>query len=105
MSIPKKGSRRITVDALSYRWSVSQPALTAALTESNMSFAVEAELGGRTTLRVKTDMAYPDIWLGNRSPAITPSIVERAIRQALSQGWQPCQSGSAVEITICLAQA
>lgn len=93
------------VDSLSYRWSVSRPALTAALAATNMSFVVETEQGGRTTLLVKTDIAYPDIWLGNMSPAMTPAIVECAIRQALNQGWQPCQSGSAFEMTIRLAQA
>lgn len=95
----------MTVDSLSYRWSVSRPALTPASAESTVSFAVESEDGGRTTLLVQTDLAYPDIWLGNVTHAITPSIVEQAIRQALAQGWQPCRSGSAFDMTIRLAQA
>ena len=71
--------------------------------ETNLSFAVESESGGRTTLLVRTDIARPDIWLGNFTRAITPSVVERAIRQALMKGWYPSQCGSSFEMTIRLA--
>ena len=107
MSIAGKGSRRITVDSASYRWSVRpRPTYAQALLESCLSFAVDMEGGGQTTLLVKTDTPRPDNWLGslgNVSRAITPSVVERAIRQALVTGWQPGQCGSAFELTIRLA--
>ncbi|MCA1860485.1 hypothetical protein LE191_10265 [Janthinobacterium sp. HSC-3S05] len=103
MSIARKGSRRIIVDSLPYRWSVSLPTYTQAMGEANLSFAVESESGGRTTLLVRTDIARPDIWLGNFTRAITPSVVEHAIRQALMKGWYPSQCGSAFEMTIRLA--
>ena len=95
MAIPSKGSRRILVEGASYRWSVrARPTYTQAIAQGPLSFAVELEDSGRTTLVVTVNALRPDSWLGSTSAVITPAVVERAIRQALSQGWHPTQKGS-----------
>jgi hypothetical protein len=42
-----------------------------------------------TSLVVSVDAARPDNWMMADSRVISPSIVERAIRLALDQGWRP----------------
>ena len=104
MAITKKGSRRIVVDTMSYRWTIRpRPTYVQALAQAHMSFAVELESGGQTTLLVTVDVARPDNWMGAETQSVSPSIVARAIRQALSQGWYPADRGSAFEIAMSLA--
>jgi N-acetylmuramic acid 6-phosphate (MurNAc-6-P) etherase len=106
MAIPKKGSRRIVVDARAYGWLIwSRPAYAQALAESTLSFAVDCEEGGRSTLLVSTNMARPDNWLGVQAAGVTPWGVARAVRQALKQGWNPLQCAGAFELAIRLPAA
>jgi hypothetical protein len=106
MAIAKKGSRRIVVDSMPYRWTVRpRPAYTQALAQVNLSFAAELETDGRCILVVTVDAARPDNWLGIASGVVTPVVVERAIRLALQQGWTPGQCGSAFELTMLLSSA
>jgi len=101
MSIAQKGSRRIRVDSTTYRWAVRpRPTYMQALAQSNLSFAVELEGGGRTTLVVATYAAHPDNWMMAEACVISPSVVERAIRLALHQGWRPEEKGGAFEISL-----
>jgi hypothetical protein len=103
MAIAKKGSRRIVVDSTSYRWTVRpRPTYTQALAQANLSFAAEIETGGRSTLLVTVDAARPDNWIGAASCVVTPVVVERAIRQALRQGWNPAYCGGAYELALQL---
>ena len=95
MAIPKKGTRRIVVDATAYRWRVrSRPTYCQGNAWGNLSFAVELEDAGQTTLVVEVDASRPDNWVGAPSAVITPAIVERAIRNALQRGWRPHERGS-----------
>lgn len=95
MAIPKTGSRRIVVDAVAYRWTVrSRPSYVQGLAQSPLSFAVELEHAGKTTLVVTADVFRPDNWVLSRSGIVTPAVVERGIRSALQQGWQPAKQGS-----------
>lgn len=91
MTIPRKASRRIMVDAVPYRWAV-RPRLSAP--ETPLSFAVELEDAGGTTLVVTTDAVRPHSWFGPPGAVMTPAIVERVIREALQQGWRPLEKGS-----------
>ena len=68
-----------------------------------MTFAVELENGGQSTLLVRVDAARPDNWVGDQSGVISPVVVERAIRQALRQGWSPTERGGAYELAFSLA--
>lgn len=103
MTITKKGSRRIVVDTRAYRWLIrSRPTYAQALAESTLSFAVDCETGGRSTLLVSTNMARPDNWMGVQAATVTPWVVVHAIRQALRQGWSPMQCAGAFELAIRL---
>jgi hypothetical protein len=106
MAIAKKGSRRIVVDGVPFRWSVRpRPTYTQALAQGPLSFAVEMENSGHTTLVVTIDASRPDNWVLAQSSVVTPSLVERAIRQALNQGWRPTEKGSPYAIALSAAQA
>jgi hypothetical protein len=103
MAIAKKGSRRIVVDSIVYRWTVRpRPTYTQALAQANLSFAAEIETGGSSTLLVTVNAARPDNWVGTVSCLVTPAVVERAIRQALRKGWNPADCGSAHELEMQL---
>lgn len=104
MSITRKGSRRIVVDSTAYRWAVRpRPTYVQALAQAGMTFAVDLEDGGRTTLLVTLDVARPDNWMGEGSLTITPAVVERSIRLALGRGWSPGAPGRAFEFSCTLA--
>jgi hypothetical protein len=106
MAIAKKGSRRIVVEAIPYRWTVRpRPTYAQALACGHLSFAVEMEKTGRTTLVVTVGASRPDNWVASQSSVVTPSLVERAIRQALSQGWRPSERGSPHALVLSAAQA
>lgn len=101
MSIARKGSRRILVDSTAYRWVVRpRPTYTQALAQENLRFAVELEEFGRTSLVVTVDAARPDNWIMAEASVISPSVVERAIRLALDQGWRPGEAGSAYALSV-----
>lgn len=106
MAIAKKRSRRIVVEAVPYRWSVrSRPTYTQALAQASLSFAVELESFGRTTLVVTIDAPRPDNWLVSQGSVVTPAIVGHAIRQALRQGWRPEEEGSSYALALSAAPA
>jgi hypothetical protein len=94
MAIVKKGSRRIVVDGLEYRWRVRRkifidqglPPMTCSVQR-----AVDRPGSILVVCFPQTHPAY--VRPGEAIPA-TPSQVERAIRQALIQGWHPLQSGA-----------
>jgi len=95
MAITKKGSRRIIVDGSAYRWMLrSRPTYSQALGQNPLTFSVELEHGGQTTLVVTTDANRPDAWMDSTTTAITPSTVEGAVRYALRQGWRPSERGA-----------
>lgn len=106
MSIPRKGSRRIIVESKAYRWSVRRrPTYDQALAATDLTFAVELEVGGRSTLHVTAGAPRPDNWISAEAVTVSPSVVERAIGLALKQGWRPSEPGSAFELSIRPAQA
>jgi hypothetical protein len=67
-----------------------------------MTVAVDLENGGLTTLLVKLDVVRPDNWMNESSAPITPVVVERAIRKALTKGWNPTNRGGAFELACTL---
>lgn len=103
MAIQKTGSRRIVVDTVAYRWTVRpRPSYAQGLAQNPLSFVVELEHAGKTTLVVTTDVFRPDNWVLSRSGIVTPAVVERGIRKALQQGWQPAAQGSPHTLSIAI---
>jgi hypothetical protein len=95
MAIATKGSRRITIDEVQYRWSVRRkPTYSQGLCQSELTFSVMNETQPGTTLIVVLEGARPDNWLNQPGVSVTPSTVERAIRSALTRGWRSSEKGS-----------
>ena len=101
MSIVKKGSRRIVVDGVAYRWTVRpKPSYSQGNAWSNLTFAVQREMLGQSVLVATVGGARPDNWINVSSAVVTPALVEGAVRRALAQGWLPMQPGSPFVLTL-----
>jgi hypothetical protein len=102
MAIPKKGSRSINVDGREFLWRVrSKPTYSQAL-GARMTVAVmlAGPLGGGALL-INADFSRPDAWIPDpETVPVTPAMVAQSIRQALHDGWNPTQSGSAFEVAL-----
>jgi hypothetical protein len=97
MALNKKGSRRITVDGIEYRWRIRRkPSYMQELCWTPMTYAVEAANGGQsgTTLIVTSGRAHPSNWVGVEAEPIRPAHVAASIREARDQGWDPTRAGS-----------
>ncbi|MEU1731665.1 hypothetical protein [Streptosporangium sp. NPDC020145] len=101
MSIPKKGSRLITVDGVTYRWRIRRkPTYCQANSWGPLTFAVEpADVPGRVLL-VLLPCSRPDAWLGERAMAVRPALVSATIRRALARSWNPHQTGNAFTLSL-----
>ena len=73
MSIPKKGTRKITVDNVDYRWLVS-PGYEIGL-------GIVVESSELSDSRMITYVDHGNI--------VSPWLVRVAIKNAISKGWQP----------------
>lgn len=101
MAIANKGSRRIVVDGLAYRWSVrSRPTYDQGL-GAPLSFAVQsADAEQGQVLHVTLDAARPDAWLPAATVEVGPALVGEAIRRGLAAGWTPAAPGSAFALRL-----
>lgn len=89
------------VAGINYRWTVRpRPTYSQGLAWSPLTFAVELESSGQSVLIVTVDASRPDNWIGSDSMSITPALVDRAIREALHQGWCPAEKGKAYELSL-----
>ncbi|WP_299677864.1 hypothetical protein [uncultured Dokdonia sp.] len=101
MSIPKKGARKIQVDAISYRWFIRRKYVSA---DDQLVVVIEKEEDGECVLYVITGFLRPDgafEKIGTSTQGIvTPKDVETYIKTAIAKGWQPETKGSAFELRI-----
>jgi hypothetical protein len=101
MALPRKGSRRIAVDGLVFRWLVRRrPTYCQALGWSPLSFVVELADESGARLVVALPYAHPGNWLGLPSASVRPATVAAALRHALSAGWQPHRPGAAFTLAL-----
>lgn len=93
MGIAKKGSRRITVNDVPYRWVLSPD-------DGTMELIVE--LADEPGQRLEAVFLYHDLYepngAGNLSivgqrRSVSPGVVRKIIIAALTRGWQPSQRG------------
>jgi len=90
MSLPRKGSRRIVVDGVTYRWRIRQrPTYSQAALDHTLTLAVERESEKSSVLIVDLARAHPANWLGDPTTPVTPKEVAQRIREAISSGWRP----------------
>ncbi|CAL9327173.1 hypothetical protein [Streptomyces sp. SudanB182_2057] len=76
MALNKKGSRRITVDGIEYRWRIRRkPSYMQGLCWTPLTYAVEAASGSQpgTTLVVTSGQAHPSNWVGAEAVPIRPA--------------------------------
>ncbi len=94
MGIPKKGSRKISVDGIEFRWKIrKKPSYGQAIDESNLTAAIELYDSPRTTLIVTFPFTRPDSWISPSNDSVKPSDIKDSIIQAIQKGWNP-KSGS-----------
>ena len=96
MAIPKKGSRKIVVDEVEYRWMVrSKPTYSQGAFGDDMTAAVQLSKSPGAVLSITFPWMRCDNWIGNPEVPVTPKDIEACIRAALSEGWQSDVKGSA----------
>ena len=90
MAIPKKGSRKIIVTGVIYRWYIrKKPSYGQALSESNLTAVVELFENPVSLLTIDFNCFRNDSWIdpGNRN--VKPSHISEGIKMALIEGWLP----------------
>ncbi|GIH01365.1 hypothetical protein Pma05_79370 [Plantactinospora mayteni] len=101
MTLVIKGSRRITVDGVTYRWSIRRrPTYCQALGWSPLTFVVERAERPGAVMVASLPCAHPGNWLGIPSQPVLPGTVAVGVRQALVAGWQPSRPGPAFELCL-----
>ncbi|MER5640509.1 hypothetical protein ABT095_26615 [Kitasatospora sp. NPDC002227] len=94
MALARKGSRRIVVDGVEYRWRVSSKHWCCSHDPTTLGYAVEDAAHPGTTLVV--DTGRPVVARPTETPAevVLPREVAAGIRAALADGWTPRANGS-----------
>ena len=103
MALPKKGSREIQVDGVSYRWLVrsrstwNQQQASAYMSKSDsgkVRFVVELTNSPMSTLSVISRGWHKDIFRSwnieiteTEIASITPASVKKCVQHAISSGW------------------
>jgi hypothetical protein len=101
VTLTSKGSRRIVVDGLVFRWLVRRrPTYCQALGWSPLTFVAELLDESGAPLVVALPYAHPGNWLGLSSAPVRPATVAAGIHQALAAGWQPRRSGRAFALAL-----
>lgn len=100
MAIVKKGSRRIVVDDIEYRWKIRhrQTYVQGMFGTDKVACAVErvSDKPG-SILVIYFPQTHPGNWIGKPAVPLLPSQVAAAIRAALAAGWQPLEPGKPFE--------
>lgn len=100
MSLPRKGSRAITVDRVRYRWVATYASVTwcSAACPVRLTVLRAGGEGGQVLLARFAQSTGVDAagreWVFPRyGAAITPGVVADIIRAARAAGWDPDQTG------------
>ncbi|RPE33813.1 hypothetical protein [Kitasatospora cineracea] len=101
MALAKKGSRRIVVDGVEYRWRVSSKHWCCDHDPRPLGYAVEHAARPGTTLVV--DTGRPAVFPPEEVPEqlVLPGEVAAGVRVALADGWTPDADGS--PFVLCLS--
>ena len=99
MTLPKKGSRKIVVDGNNYRWYIrKKPTYNQAIDENNLTAAVELYKNPGSTLLIDFMCPRNDSWLSGGKVEIGPKHISIAVKQAISEGWEPDAAGCKFEL-------
>lgn len=85
MTIPRKGTRRIHLDGVAYRWRVHE-----LMAPYGLEVVVQEEGGRGAVLKLRSseDLA---------ATHLKPSYVVTQMRRAQAVGWTPLQPGATIE--------
>ncbi|MEV7780077.1 hypothetical protein [Kitasatospora sp. NPDC088351] len=100
MALAKKGSRRIVVDGVEYRWRVSRRHLCCDYEGGTLGYVAEEAARPGATLVVETGrraFVAPDLV---PDQVVLPGEVAAGIRAARSKGWTPSSSGSPFKLDL-----
>jgi hypothetical protein len=76
MALARRGSRRITVDGVTYRWRVrGRVTYARGLAWHPLTYAIEQDGTSGTTLVVTTNQPHPSNWFGIPGRAVLPADV------------------------------
>ena len=99
MAILKKGSRKIVVEEIKYRWNMRRkPTHAQADYSCSVSAAVELLENPGSVLHITFTGNNYNYDHGTEFP-VTPKDVEASIKSALNKGWQPEKSGATFEFS------
>ncbi|AZK97382.1 MULTISPECIES: hypothetical protein [Streptomyces] len=103
MALAKKGSRRIVVDGVEYRWRVSRKHWCCDYEGSTVGYVAEDATRPGTTLVVET--GRPAVLNPDMVPTevVLPREVAAGIRAARSKGWTPGSNGSPFKLHLSAA--
>ncbi|BAY82825.1 hypothetical protein NIES267_23090 [Calothrix parasitica NIES-267] len=94
MGIPKKGSRKITVDSENFIWLIRRKeTYSQACFGMGLNIAVEHAEESGSKLVILTDKI-------NKLQSVTPIEVSSWINQAIKAGWEPKKSGKPFEFIV-----
>mgnify|MGYP001163886923 FL=1 len=85
MSLPKKTSRKITVDGIDYRWSES----VTFTDDGNCQINLTIESQVATTKRIYATSVCRADQSGDREKITLPKDVADVIQDAVANGWDP----------------
>ena len=99
MALVRKGSRRIVVDGVPYRWAIRpRPTYSQGIAQAPLTVAVEHAERRGCGMVMRMPQAHPSNWLNLAVVAVRPADVEAGIRAATAQGWKPLEPGSAFRL-------
>jgi hypothetical protein len=96
----KKGSRRIVVDGVEYRWRVSRTHWCCDQDLSTLAYLVEDAARPGTTLVVETGRPVVRDPAVGPAEVVVPREVAAGIRVARSEGWTPSAGGSPFKLRL-----
>lgn len=99
MAIPKKGSRKIVVDGIEYRWRIRwKPSYGQGIGESNLTAVVELYENPQSTLVITFPWLRLDALVGVAEETVMPKMIKNCIKNALAQGWNPNKKGKTFKL-------
>ncbi len=100
MGIPKKGSRKITIDGENFIWLIRRKATYSQTAFGiGLNVAVEHAEESASKLVIMTNKLHPKEWNTTVKPVVL-SEVELWIHQAIKAGWEPKKPGKPFEFIV-----
>jgi hypothetical protein len=102
MTIPKKGSRKIVLGELNYKWLIRRKGTDCQVDYGigKIHVAIELDDKPNNTLIIYTDRPHPQDYSSSEVIPVTPADIKKWIYDALDIGWKPNISGPQFHVRI-----